>query len=167
MERTEVLKLGAVAGKSLLDVGAGPMALIAARDFGCEVTTVDISTSALEMGHREAADAHLADRIKFDRQDATDLPYPDQSFDVAVSYGAVHHVPVARRQKLLAELFRVVRERIIVAEYTSAEFNRVHPDGSYELVALDWLEQALGRLGKRETHRGEQMNVCICHREKR
>lgn len=162
-----MLKLGEVAGKSLLDVGAGSLAVIAARDFGCEVTTIDVSTSALEAARREAVEANLSDRIKFDRQDATDLPYPDQSFDVAVSYAAAHHIPTARRWEFLAELFRVVGERVIIAEYTVAQFGRVHPDGDYEPVALDWLEEALGRLGKTHTHRGEKMNVCICRRESR
>jgi len=162
-----VLKLGEVAGKSLLDVGAGPLAIIAARDFGCEVTTIDISKSALEAARRKAAEANLTDRIKFDQQDATHLPYPDESFDVAVSYAAAHHIPMARRSRFLSELFRVVTETVIIADYTSAEFHSVHPDGDYELVALDWLEQALRRLGKTQTYRGTQMNVCICHREKR
>ncbi len=47
MDRTEVLKLGRATNKSLLDVGAGPLAVIAARDFNCRVTTIDISARAL------------------------------------------------------------------------------------------------------------------------
>jgi len=167
MDRTEVLKLGEVAGKSLLDVGVGPLAIIAARDFGCEVTTIDIFPSALEAGRQKAAEADLAHRIKFDQQDATDLPYPDQSFDVAVSYGAAHHIPTPRRWEFLAELFRVVKHRVIIAEYTVAHFERAHPDGKYEPVALNWIEQALGRLGKTQTYPGKNVNVCICHRENR
>jgi len=166
MDRSNVLKLGRAASKSLLDVGAGPLAVIAARDFDCQVITIDISTSALKSARQQAVQAGLADHIEFDRQDAADLPYLDESFDIAVSYGAVHHVPVSRRKKLLAELFRVVRERIIIAEYTTSEFERVHTDGEYEPVDRRWLEETLRRLGRTEIHPGERMNVYICHRGK-
>ena len=166
MDRKQVLKLGDVNDKALLDVGGGPLAVIAARDFNCRVTTIDISARALESAHQEAVQAGLEERIKFSQQDATDLGWPENSFAIAISYAALHHVPVLRRERFLQELFRVARERIIIAEYTSSEFKRIHPGGEYESVDLQWLENSLRRLGKTERHRGDQMNVYICHAPK-
>jgi len=166
MDRKQVLKLGDANNKVLLDVGAGPLAVIAAREFNCDVTTIDISASALESAHREAMQAGLEERITFSQQDATDLTWAENSFDIAISYGTLHHVPVRRRQRFLQELFRVARERIIIAEYTSSEFQCVHPGGEYESVDLEWLEDYLRILGKTERHLGDQMNVYICHIQK-
>ena len=164
MERDEVLRLGEVSGKRVLDVGVGPLALIAARDFKCEVTTIDTSASALESARREAVNVGLADHIQFDQQDAADLSYPDDSFEVAISYGALHHVPVHRRERFLRELLRVARERVVIAEYTRAAFQSVHPKGEYEAVDLAWLEEYLGGLGETVRHPGERMNVYVCRK---
>ncbi len=164
MERNELLKLGGVSGKTVLDVGAGPLGLIAAGEFDCEVTTIDISASALESARGQAIRAGLADRIHFDQQDASDLSYPDNSFDVAISYAALHHVPVGRRKRFLRELFRVVRESVIIADFTASEFERVHPRGEYEAVDLQWLEDCLRGLGDTVRHRGQRMNAYICRK---
>ena len=166
MDRKQVLKLGDVNDKVLLDVGAGPLAVIAARDFNCRVTTIDISARALESARREAMQVGRQERIKFSQQAATDLKCAENSFDIVIRYGALHHIAVARREMFLQELFRVARERIIIAEYTSSEFQCVHPGGEYEAVAPEWREDYLRLLGKTEQHLGDQMNVCICHIQK-
>ena len=164
MERNEVLKLGGATGKTLLDVGAGRLALIAAGEFDCEVTTIDISASALQSARGQAIRAGLADRIHFDQQDASDLSYPDNSFDIAISYGALHHAPVGRRERFLRELFRVVRESVIIADFTASEFERLHPRGEHEPVDHQWLEDCLRGLGATVRHRGRRMNVYICRK---
>jgi len=157
-----VLQLGKVDNKTLLDVGAGSLAVIAAREFGCEVTTIDVSSSALKSARHEAAQTGLSKHIKCEQEDAADLSYPDNSFDVAVSYGALHHTPKIKRTRFLQELFRVARERIIIAEYRAAEFEQVHPSGDYEAVDLQELEHYLTQMGKTERHEGQQMEVFIC-----
>ncbi len=86
MDRAEVLRLGNVDNTTLLDVGAGPLAVIAARDFNCRVTTIDTSVSALESARREAVTAGVEGRISFHQEDVTELSYADNSFDVAVGY---------------------------------------------------------------------------------
>ncbi|MBE9595007.1 MAG: hypothetical protein IMF19_16185, partial [Proteobacteria bacterium] len=47
IERAEILKRWAVEDKTVLDIGTGPLAVIAARDFHCTVTNIDISADAL------------------------------------------------------------------------------------------------------------------------
>jgi len=60
--------------------------------------------------------------------DATDLPFPDQSKDVVVIFGVLHHVPVWR--KVVSEIYRVLRPggRFFVEEPDGAavaRFDRV------------------------------------------
>jgi len=163
MDRNEVLELGEVYNRKLLDVGTGPLAIVAARQFGCKVTTVDISPSAVESGRKQAAEAGLQDYISCELADATDLPYQDKSFDIAISYGALHHVPKPRRKRFVTELFRVAKHRIIIADYRSAEFHRIHPSGDYSPVDMQQLYCHLSSIGITEVHSGKQMDVYICH----
>lgn len=69
----------------------------------------------------EAARRHLADevlaKLSFEVADGTALPYPDESFDVVVSFSTVDHVPSAEgRQRFIDEMGRVTRRggRVVV-----------------------------------------------------
>lgn len=94
------------AGSSVLDVacGSGNAALAAAR-AGARVTGVDYVPSLLDRGRERAA----AERIEVDLRegDAEALPFPDASFDAAVSIFGSMFAPDQRRTA--AELLRVTR----------------------------------------------------------
>lgn len=45
--------------------------------------------------------------------DATNLPYPDNSFDAAVSIATIEHVKTAPQEKFLEESIRVARKAVI------------------------------------------------------
>jgi ubiquinone/menaquinone biosynthesis C-methylase UbiE len=104
-------------GERVLDIGSGPgllacdMAASVGRDG--RVCGIDISEDMLTMSRRRCADQPWTE---FQRADATNLPYPDDSFDAAVStqvYEYVVDIPVA-----LAELYRVARPdgRVVVMD---------------------------------------------------
>ena len=95
-------------GERVLDVGSGPgllaydMAASVGRDG--HVCAIDISEDMLAMSRKRCA---AEPWTEFQRANATDLPYPDNAFDAAVStqvYEYVADVPAA-----LAELYRVTR----------------------------------------------------------
>lgn len=95
-------------GERLLDVGSGPglLAYDMAATVGSagRVCGVDLSESMLTLSRRRCSGQPWTE---FQRADATHLPYPDASFDAAVStqvYEYVEDVDAA-----LAELFRVLR----------------------------------------------------------
>jgi arsenite methyltransferase len=108
-QRGQVLKaLELRQGERVLDIGCGPGLL--ARDMavsvgsGGQVCGIDISEDMLTMSRKRCADQTWTE---FKRADATQLPYPDNSFDAAVStqvYEYVIDIPAA-----LAELYRIVR----------------------------------------------------------
>jgi SAM-dependent methyltransferase len=106
-------------GERVLDVacGSGNLALPAAAT-GARVTGLDIAPNLLATGRRHATALGLD--IRFDEGDAEALPYPDGSFDTAVSMFGAMFAP--HPELAAAELLRVVRPggRIAMANWTSA-----------------------------------------------
>jgi ubiquinone/menaquinone biosynthesis C-methylase UbiE len=159
IERAEILKRWAVENKSVLDIGAGPLAVIAARDFHCMVTNIDISEDALMDAKRDSEDE--TERITFEIGDATSLSYPDRSFDVVISYGVLHHIEVDKRRKFIQEAYRVAKEKCIIAEFTSEGFDKIHAVSDFKAVDLEWLERELNSLGEVDKYTGMLMNVYV------
>lgn len=159
-EREEVLKIGKVEGKALLDIGIGPLANIATRNFDCQVTNIDISERALRKAKAEVS-AKVRRKIRFEKEDATTLSYPDCAFDIVVSYGTLHHVDVEKREDFIEEANRVAIDKVIIVELNLAFFEEVHSKDPYQAVNLSWLEKKLSGLGKVEKYRGEKRTVFI------
>lgn len=108
-QRRQVLQaLALAAGEHVLDIGSGPglLANAMAGSVGSEgrVSGIDLSQAMVAMAARRCLEQPWAE---FRTADAAQLPYPDESFDAAVStqvYEFLSDVPAA-----LAELHRVLR----------------------------------------------------------
>ncbi|MBN1811937.1 MAG: class I SAM-dependent methyltransferase [Anaerolineae bacterium] len=127
--REHVLELAALeGGECLLDAGCGTgmMALrIAARYTGCTVHGIDISPKMIAVARRDAEEQGLA--VDFRVGSITDLPYPDDSFDVVITNIMYHHLDLAEKRQAVAEIARVLRGAEPVegkpgGRYVSAEF---------------------------------------------
>jgi len=109
------------AGERVLDVAAGNgnATLAAARHFA-QVTSTDYVGELLERGKERAAAERLT--VTFQTADAEALPFPDNSFDVALSTFGVMFTP--DQPKAAAELARTVRKggRIGLASWTPDGF---------------------------------------------
>lgn len=100
----------------VLEVGGGSGAMAAAiaeRHPDVHVTTTDFDPAMVAV----AADrlAHLGERAAARQADAAALPFPDASYDTALSFLMLHHVgnwPAA-----LGELTRVLRPGGVLAGY--------------------------------------------------
>jgi SAM-dependent methyltransferase len=133
-------------GERFLDVatGTGGVALPAAR-AGAEVTGQDISAD--QLGKARAAAEAEGLSIRFDEGDAEELPYADESFDVAASAFGVVFAPDHARAA--GELTRVLRHGgrlglIAWPEDAWFRFNRsVRPD--YEGFAAKWADEDYAR----------------------
>jgi ubiquinone/menaquinone biosynthesis C-methylase UbiE len=93
----------------ILDVGCGfgGTLRVLARNFPqADCTGIDLSEPLLELARQTAVTQGLQERVRFEQADAQAVPYPDDSFDVVISTGVVHHVadPVA----MLKEIARVL-----------------------------------------------------------
>jgi cyclopropane fatty-acyl-phospholipid synthase-like methyltransferase len=164
IDRVAVLKTSKVRNKTLLDIGIGSLAIIAARDFNCNVISIDIDKNALEGAREEVIREGLENKISLGKEDATNLSYYNNKFDLAISYGALHHIPLEKRKKFISELYRVSKEKIIVVEYNELGFP--HSEDEYKRVDLDWLENELKFLGMVDKYSGKEMNLYICFKEK-
>jgi ubiquinone/menaquinone biosynthesis C-methylase UbiE len=159
IERAEILKRWKVENKSVLDIGAGPLAVIAARDFHCTVTNIDIFEAALRDTERDAEE--VAEQITFEICDATSLSYQDRSFDVVISYAVLHHIELNKRRKFIQEAYRVAKEKCIIAEFTSEGFDKIHAVSDFKAVDLEWLERELNSLGEVDKYSGTLMKVYV------
>ncbi len=159
--RKKVLEISQVNNQTLLDIGAGPLAIIAARDFNCKVTSIDISKKELDIA-KEDAQKEGIDNINFDLEDATNLSYKNETFDSVISYCALHHIPINKRSKFIRELFRVTKEKIVIVDLNENGFNQIHSNDDYKRVDFNVLENELNLLYKYKTFKIEDKNIYIC-----
>lgn len=104
------------AGARVLDVatGTGSQALAFARR-GYDVVGIDLVEEMLGVARRKRD----AERVRFERMDATELAFPPASFDVTtVSFG-LHEMPASIRDRVVAEMARVTRPggTVVVVDY--------------------------------------------------
>jgi len=107
-------------GESVLDVGSGPGFLAAemASEVGPmgRVSGIDISQTMLEMAQEKCSGLSMAAPIDFQLGDATKLPFPNATFDAAVSIQVYEYV--ADVDAALSEARRVLKPggRILVVD---------------------------------------------------
>ena len=105
----------------VLDIGCGAgHTAIALAPHALHVTAVDVTPEMLGVAADLAARRGLTN-IDFQRQDATDLPYPDARFDVVSSRVAAHHCHDVRA--FVAEAARVLKPggRLLLADTIAPE----------------------------------------------
>jgi ubiquinone/menaquinone biosynthesis C-methylase UbiE len=123
----------------ILDVGcgAGNLTFEIAKLFRpSELVGIDISESQIELAQSELAKTRYPN-MKFQRGDASRLPFDDQSFDVVTSNMVLHLFPDPR--KALFEMYRVLRRtgKIVI------HFAGQRPtEGNYhDFLEASWTEE--------------------------
>jgi serine/threonine-protein kinase HipA len=78
----------------ILDLGCGPgrQSLVLARETGGHVTAIDLLPPFLEQVEERARAERLDDRITALQANMGDLSYPDESFDLLWSEGAIYNI---------------------------------------------------------------------------
>jgi len=128
-------------GQRVLDLGCGTgaLTLVAARaQNGIELVGLDPDPKALARARRKAAAAGFA--IAFEQGFGDALPFPDASFDRALSSFMLHHLESAEKPAVLRELRRVLR-----------------PGGSLHIVDFEGAGHGPGALLARLVHREESL----------
>jgi ubiquinone/menaquinone biosynthesis C-methylase UbiE len=119
--RQHVIELADLRGdECLLDAGCGTglTALrIAAQYPNCAVYGIDLSPKMIKVARKDAVKGGLD--ADFRVGSITNLPYPDDSFDVVVTNIMYHHLDLAEKRQAVAEIARVLKPG---GRYVSAEF---------------------------------------------
>lgn len=110
LRRELVAQMGDISGKNILDVGCGTgtlAILIKQSHPGADVVGLDGDPQILEIARKKAQSQGL--EIRFDQGMSFELPYPDESFDVACTSMMLHHLTRDDKQKTATEMYRVLR----------------------------------------------------------
>jgi ubiquinone/menaquinone biosynthesis C-methylase UbiE len=107
-----------------LDVctGTGEQALAFAR-LGAEVVGVDIARGAL----KHAATKVVRPKPGWLEMDGTALGFRDKEFDVSTVSFVLHHMPEPVQCKLLVEVVRVTRKKVVIIEPNTPANPRLQP----------------------------------------
>jgi ubiquinone/menaquinone biosynthesis C-methylase UbiE len=81
---------------------------IYASSFGSECIGIDISPEGVENANKNAKKYNVDNRCKFIEMDGENMTFDDNTFDLGVEYGALHHVDL---DLALSELSRVLKNK--------------------------------------------------------
>lgn len=119
--RVATLELARVARvdstKRVLDVGSGVggTSRCLAREFGCHVTGIDLTDEYCRAAAMLSDRIGLANLVDYRQGDATNLPFPDASFDIVWTEHVAMNIPDKR--KLYQEMCRVLKPGGTLAIY--------------------------------------------------
>lgn len=106
----------------VLDVssGKGTFACYYTEEFGSKVTGIDINEEFVRISRKKAKKKGISHLVDFKVGDSTKLPFPDNSFDVVVNECAVGLMAINNPQKVLDEMYRVLKPggKIVIHEST-------------------------------------------------
>jgi ubiquinone/menaquinone biosynthesis C-methylase UbiE len=103
------------AGMQVLDFacGNGENGIFAAQ-CGASVIGIDISPEGVANANKNALEARVADHCEFVAMDGENMKFPDSSFDLAVEYGALHHVDLKAAMKELGRVLKPGGEMLCI-----------------------------------------------------
>lgn len=129
--------IGDMRGAKVLDVGCGDGWHTARMvQAGAEVTGIDYSK-------RSIAFARLIVPAAFEVASGTDIPFPNDTFDIVVSLQTIEHIPISEAHKMASELLRVVKPggRVVVSV---PSVRRPLSAAHFQHFTQDSLEQLFG-----------------------
>jgi len=93
----------------IIDVGCGFGATnlaLAQRFPDSEILGIDLSEPLLDIANAAANEANLSGRVRFEKADVQQIPYPENSFDAAININMLHLVDDPIR--MLNEIERIL-----------------------------------------------------------
>ena len=121
-------------GSEVLDIGCGagvPVSEVLAKS-GCRVTGIDFSDSMIRLAQK-----HLP-KATFIRMDMTKLKFSKNSFDGAVSFYAIIHVPREKHVKIYNSLHRILKPGAIILLNPTGPDNFEGYEENYLGVPMFW-----------------------------
>ena len=121
----------------VLDVGCGigGTAFHLAQQYSCSVQGVDLMPHSVAEANRRAETKGFQDQVQFVTADATNLPYPEEHFDVVWGQDAWLHVD--NKDEMLAEFHRVLRNQgqLVFSDWLISDPTHKDADSLFEVAA--------------------------------
>lgn len=139
-------------GKRILDIGCGigGPAFEMVQGHGAEVVGIDLEAPLVERAMSDAKRKGLGDRCTFRTVTAGPLDFPDQSFDIVISSGAV--TQTKDKEAIFGECFRVLRPGGHVSCYDWMKSEEPYSDDMYYWFKMEGLTYALETLDDYAVH---------------
>jgi len=103
----------------VLDVGCGigGSAFLMKRDYGAKVLGFDLSVNMIDIAQERLAKHGMEADVKFEVQDATQIEYPDETFDVIYSRDTILHIE--DKESLFANFFKWLKPggKLMISDY--------------------------------------------------
>jgi SAM-dependent methyltransferase len=157
-----------LAGTSLLDIGCGVGLLALLKRKNVRLSGVDISDKCVE-----AAKANGYEDVRIG--ELTSLPFPDSSFDYVASLDVFGHIPFDEKDRVLAEIKRVLKPDGVTLHGIECLDPAVHksyaemnPEELRQFVAVDGhvglelAEQHAERFGRMFEHVAFEPRYVLC-----
>lgn len=155
------------AGQKVLDVATGTaeVAIRLARRAGgsLQVTGIDITRGMLERGAAKVAALGLEEAITLREGSGMELPFPDETFDLATCSMAMHHMEV---KKALSEMLRVLKKggRLVIADMGASPGWR-RPTGRIMVRVLLFLYQLFSLFNTKSRAEAAAFSQCFTAEE--
>jgi SAM-dependent methyltransferase len=139
-------------GKRILDIGCGigGPALEMAGTFGADVTGIDLEAPLIERAISDTRTRGLDDRCHFQTVEIGPLPFPDESFDIVLSSGAI--TQTSDKTALFAEVVRVLKPGGYLSCYEWMRSDNDYSDDMtywFKVEGLTYALETLDDYGKR------------------
>lgn len=144
-------------GKRILDIGCGigGPAMDMARLHGAEVVGIDLEAPLIDRATTKASESGLQDQCLFECVAPGPLQFPDHTFDIVISSGAITQTEA--KESLLDEIIRVLRPGGYLSCYEWMRSERDFSDEmrywfkveglTYALETLDMYEERFRNAG--------------------
>lgn len=147
MERRIADSAELASARDVLDVGCGigGPACHLASFTGARIRGLTPNAMQLDLARARARQAQLEDRVAFDRGSASELPYPDESFDVVLFFESPCHFP--DRDRFFREVKRVLRPggRLAGEDWLATDgLSAAESEHSIRPICDTWAIPALG-----------------------
>ncbi|MCK4537626.1 MAG: class I SAM-dependent methyltransferase [Candidatus Krumholzibacteria bacterium] len=125
----------------VLDIGTGKgLAAIGVAKRGHKVVTLDPDEEQIKTAITNTVGEDLASMIEFHIADVNDLPFEDESFNLAIMVDVIHHLENA--DNLLSEVSRVLVHggRFVFCDFTDEGFailDRIHGDDGHSHATME------------------------------
>ena len=130
-----------VNGALILDIGCGTGTnLHLYQKAGCKVCGIDSSPAMLEVARK-----NLGQHAELRLGDASQMPYPDDMFDLITVMFTLHEMPSQIRADVMSEIFRVMKDdgRVLLIDYHPGPIR--FPKGWFYKIIILLFEIAAGK----------------------